>query len=68
MNDVRRVGRYRGGSHSLHRGDPNTLALDGMRLAHAETWGWINVFTWQRPADCLSRHVVTRQKVRNVIF
>ena len=22
--------------------------------------------TWQRPADCLSRHVVTRPKVRNV--
>jgi hypothetical protein len=27
------------GSHSLHRGDPNILTLDGMRLAHAETWG-----------------------------
>ena len=27
-----------------------------------------NEFTWQRPTDCLSRHVVTRQKVRNVKF
>ena len=40
MNNVRRAGRCRAGSHSLHHGDPNTLALGNMGLAHVETWGW----------------------------
>ncbi len=65
MNNVRNVRRYWGANHSLHRGDPNILICDQLMLRDSVRRMGI---TWQHPAACLSRHIMTRQKVCDFVL
>ena len=66
MDNVRRAGIYWGVATAYTAVTPalwHLMICHQLMLRHG-----VGKITWQRPTDCLSRHVVTREEVRNVIF